>query len=98
MTRLSFVIAILLLSASWADIADARDRMSVAQAERECLKKAREFARQPHGRDFGTPPPDLVDHRFRLCVGGKSGQSPKSKLKIRGFNLSISGTIAPNLR
>lgn len=71
--------------------AEARQRVSLEAAEQICLKEAKRFATSSFGRDYGTPPPDIIDHRYRICVYAKSGQNPQRRLKIRGFDLNLVG-------
>ena len=73
----------------FATPAEARQKISLKQAEEVCLKRAIRFNRSSMGRDSGSPPPDIVDHRYRICVHSKSGQNPQRKLKVRGNNVTL---------
>ena len=71
--------------------AQSRGIVSLEEAERVCLRRASRFATSGFGGDSGQPPPDLIRHKFNTCVYGKSKQNPRSKLRVRGSRLSLSG-------
>ena len=67
----------------------ARSKLTFDQAASVCTDRAVKFGRQPFGRFAQSPPPHLVQDKYRACVFANSGQYPTAKVQYRDSILTL---------